>query len=213
MAYYQYYQSQPNYGTSAYQVVMPPTPSYQPQPSWTGSDYYRAHAGYGGGVGGASYDDGLDVSRRGVSPPVDSGIFDWVWSRMKSIVGGGGVSRDEARHWHKRVYGGMVSFLSDLFLVHPLISLATQVDITQLLPAELGGAAGYEAMRLWEHHNSVYRSPLMDDREREREALVGLAIAEGNYRFPYAPIYLIRICADAVLFASHQTLVILQSPS
>lgn len=59
------------------------------------------------------------------------------------------------------------------------------MDITQLLPAELGAAAGYEAFRLWEHHNSVYRSPLMDDREREREALVGLAIGEGNCRFYY----------------------------
>jgi len=59
------------------------------------------------------------------------------------------------------------------------------VDITQLLPAELGAAAGYEAFRLWEHHNSVYRSPLMDDREREREALVGLAIGEATKLWSY----------------------------
>ncbi|KDQ21954.1 hypothetical protein BOTBODRAFT_169123 [Botryobasidium botryosum FD-172 SS1] len=164
MAYYQYYQQQPNYGTSSYQLVQPPSPTYRPQPSWTGSDYYRAHA-YGG-----SYDD-LDARRSmmrgGGSPgPADNNIFDWVWGRVKSIVGGGGVSRDEARHWHKRVYGGMV-------------------DITQLLPTELGAAAGYEAVRLWEHHHAVYRSPLMDDREREREALVGLAIGEATKLWSY----------------------------
>lgn len=165
MAYYQYYQQQPNYGTSSYQLVQPPSPTYRPQPTWTGSDYYRAHAQGG-------YDDmDMSGSRRGMMPgaspvPVDNSIFDWVWGRVKSIVGGGGVSRDEARHWHKRVYGGMV-------------------DITQLLPTELGGAAGYEAMRLWEHHHAVYRSPLMDDREREREALVGLAIGEATKLWSY----------------------------
>lgn len=128
MAYYQYYQQQPNYGTSAYQVVVPPTPGYQPQPGWTGSDYYRAHA-YGGvnggvgggvgGVGGVGYEDGLDMSptRRGIAgSPVDNSVFDWVWSRMKSIVGGGGVTRDEARHWHKRVYGGMVCSICSFLL-------------------------------------------------------------------------------------------------
>jgi hypothetical protein len=55
-----------------------------------------------------------------------------------------------------------------------------QVDITRLLPTELGAAAGFEAWRNWDSHNSLYRGPLMDDRDREREALVGLAIAEGE---------------------------------
>lgn len=54
------------------------------------------------------------------------------------------------------------------------------VDVSQLLPQEIGAAAGWETIRLWQSHQGVYRQPLSDDREREREALIGLAIAEGT---------------------------------
>lgn len=60
-----------------------------------------------------------------------------------------------------RVYGGLV-------------------QISALLPREIGAAAGWETIRLWQTHNSIYRSPLSGEREREREAIVGLAIAEGE---------------------------------
>lgn len=53
------------------------------------------------------------------------------------------------------------------------------VELSQLLPQEIGAAAGFETIRLWQTHQGVYRQPLSDDREREREALIGLAIAEG----------------------------------
>lgn len=71
------------------------------------------------------------------------------------------LSRREAQSWHKRVYGGLV-------------------DVASMLPAEIGAAAGYEAWRFFDHHRGIYRQPLMDDREREGEALVGLAVGEGE---------------------------------
>jgi hypothetical protein len=48
------------------------------------------------------------------------------------------------------------------------------------MPREIGAAAGWETIRLWQSHNSIYQAPLAGEREREREALVGVAIAEGN---------------------------------
>ncbi|KZS98377.1 hypothetical protein SISNIDRAFT_462344 [Sistotremastrum niveocremeum HHB9708] len=167
MAYYSYYQNTSPYhnawGTPAYQFQAPPVPSYIPQPSWRGQDYYQAHAN-----------------------SQDSSLFDYVWSKVphssydsatlddeypydgqvKSFVTGAGVSRTEAEHWHTRVYGGMV-------------------ELSQLLPQEIGAAAGFETIRLWQTHQGVYRQPLSDDREREREALIGLAIAEASRLWQY----------------------------
>lgn len=62
MAYFNYYQAQyPGWGQQQYAnqyanqaFVAPPVPSYQPQPSWTGQDYYTAHYG---GTGGAYEND------------------------------------------------------------------------------------------------------------------------------------------------------------
>ena len=56
MAYYNYYQNQyPYWGQQQYAnqysnqaFTAPPVPSYQPQPSWTGQDYYAAHNGLTG---------------------------------------------------------------------------------------------------------------------------------------------------------------------
>jgi hypothetical protein len=56
MAYYSYYQTHaPHWGQQQYanqvanqSFVAPPVPSYQPQPSWTGQDYYAAHYGLRG---------------------------------------------------------------------------------------------------------------------------------------------------------------------
>ena len=54
------------------------------------------------------------------------------------------------------------------------------MNLTQLLPADIGFAAAYEAYRYWKHHNRMLFEPLAGVIEREREALVGLAIAEGK---------------------------------
>jgi hypothetical protein len=46
-------------------------------------------------------------------------------------------------------------------------------------PAEIGHAAAYEAYRTWMHNQSMYE-PLGPDIERQREGLIGLAVAEGK---------------------------------
>jgi len=96
----------------------------------------------------------------------DNTLFDYVWSKLRSAVTGGSVGRGEAEHWHRRVYGGLV-------------------QVSGLLPREIGAAAGWETMRLWQSHGSIYRSPLSGEREREREAIVGLAIAEASRLWQY----------------------------
>ncbi|KAG8929563.1 hypothetical protein FRC02_005369 [Tulasnella sp. 418] len=148
MSYYSYYQQQPQWGTQQYQPVAPPRPLYQPQPNWGGRHYYRAQAGL-------DYDD---YDR-------DDGFFDSVWSRVKDVFSNG-VGKEEARHWHRRVYGGLV-----------------QMD--SLEGREIGAAAGYEAVRHWSTYKSTYRQPLADDRDREREALAGLAIGEATKLLGY----------------------------
>lgn len=55
-------------------------------------------------------------------------------------------------------------------------------NANQMLPAELGHAAAYEAYRTWMHSSSLYE-PLSGDLDRQREGLVGLAIAEGGFLF------------------------------
>lgn len=35
-------------------------------------------------------------------------MFDYIWGRIKSLVGASSVGRAEARYWHRRVYGGLV---------------------------------------------------------------------------------------------------------
>jgi hypothetical protein len=110
-------------------------------------------------------------------------MFDYIWGRVKSLVGANGVGHAEARHWHHRVYGGLVRvIICHLSFRREQInlSLRAQIDITTLLPRDLGSAAGYEALRMFNYHRTIYRQPLMDDREREEEALAGLAIAEGE---------------------------------
>jgi len=53
------------------------------------------------------------------------------------------------------------------------------VDPSQLPPRDLGAAAAYEALRIWETHQGIYAAPLPEDRERQREGLVAIAVAEG----------------------------------
>lgn len=50
-----------------------------------------------------------------------------------------------------------------------------------MLPSDIGAAAAYEVWRNWRSHYGVYAQPLAGDRERQREALVGLAVGEGVY--------------------------------
>ena len=48
-----------------------------------------------------------------------------------------------------------------------------------MLPAEIGHAAAYEAYRTWTHNSSMYE-PLGGNVSKQREGLIGLAVAEGT---------------------------------
>ncbi|KAJ7251786.1 hypothetical protein B0H12DRAFT_1118885 [Mycena haematopus] len=138
---YSYYQHNvPGWGTNQLQFGQPPAPPFQPQPNWGGQDFYNAHA---------------------VNP--DSSLYDNAWNRVRSYSGSAveqGVGTHEAKHWHRRAYGGLG-------------------ELGQMQPEEIGHAAAYEAYRTWIHNSSMYE-PLSGDIERQREGLIGLAVAEAS---------------------------------
>ncbi|KAJ6558555.1 hypothetical protein DFH09DRAFT_533930 [Mycena vulgaris] len=137
-SYYQ--QNVPGWGTNQFQFGNPPAPTYQPQPNWGGMDYYNAHA---------------------VNP--EPSLYDHAWNRVRQYSGSQleqGVGMHEAKHWHRRAYGGLG-------------------ELGQMSPAEIGHAAAYEAYRTWTHNSSLYE-PLSGDVERQREGLIGLAVAEAS---------------------------------
>ncbi|KAG8907435.1 hypothetical protein FRB99_004230 [Tulasnella sp. 403] len=184
MSYYQYYQQQPQWGTSSVSSVsFPATFPYQiedtsPTPLTAGAldllqqqyqvvtpprPNFQPQPNWGGSQyfraqAGYGYDDYDDR---------DDGFFDNIWRGIKDIFNRG-FSREEAALWHRRVYGGTM-------------------PIDGLDPAQLGAAAGFEAFRHWSTYRSTYRSPLADDRDREREALAGLAAGEAVKLISLAP--------------------------
>ncbi|TRM69740.1 hypothetical protein BD626DRAFT_475127 [Schizophyllum amplum] len=144
MAYNYYRQNgQGGWGTNQYQFGPPPTPGFHPQPSWGGLDYYRAHA---------------------LNP--DESLYQHAYETIRAPVPGIGVGLHEARHWHRRAYGGMA-------------------DPTQLTPEEIGYASAYEAYRVWIHNADIVQ-PVSGDPERQREAMIGLAVAEAARALQYS---------------------------
>ncbi|KAJ7502791.1 hypothetical protein B0H11DRAFT_1986372 [Mycena galericulata] len=142
MSYSYYQQSAPGWGTNQYQFPPPPSLQLQPQPNWGGMDYYNARA---------------------VNP--DSSLYDNAWNRVRqyspsALEQGIGVGMHEAKHWHRRAYGGLG-------------------ELNQMQPTEIGHAAAYEAYRTWIHNSSI-SEPLSGDIERQREGLTGLAVAEAS---------------------------------
>ncbi|KAJ8494549.1 hypothetical protein ONZ45_g13207 [Pleurotus djamor] len=94
-------------------------------------------------------------------PDSNRSLFDHAWGRVRNYTPGmdeWGVGLNEARYWHRRVYGGYNNG-------------------EPLSPSEIGHAAAYEAYRTWIHNTSIYE-PLSGDLERQREGLIGLAVAE-----------------------------------
>jgi hypothetical protein len=85
----------------------------------------------------------------------------------------------EAKQWHRRAYGGLVSVLASSKRCKRLLNIE-QGEVNQMLPEQIGHAAAYEAYRTWVHNSSMYE-PLSGDVERQREGLIGLAVAEGAY--------------------------------
>ncbi|KAI0823333.1 hypothetical protein BC628DRAFT_1450583 [Trametes gibbosa] len=106
----------------------------------------------------------------------DPSLYDSIMTRLRDILGMG-VGHHEAKHWHRRVYSGMASILQ--------LARRIQVPLTQLLPADIGAAAAYEAYRTWKHNSFLYE-PLSADRERQREGLIGMAIAETQRLWQYS---------------------------
>ncbi|KAJ3522155.1 hypothetical protein NM688_g8917 [Phlebia brevispora] len=83
---YDYYRTNyPGWGTTQLQFSAPPTPNFQPLPSWSGYDYYRAHA---------------------YNP--DYGLYSSVMNRARDS-GYGGFDTHEAKVWQRRVYSGLVN--------------------------------------------------------------------------------------------------------
>ncbi|KAI8992859.1 hypothetical protein BD414DRAFT_482480 [Trametes punicea] len=163
MAYTYYQSTMPGWGTSQFQFGAPPRPPFQPQPSWRGYEFYNAHA---------------------INP--DPSLFESIMSRLRDVLGMG-IGHHDARHWHRRVYSGMV-------------------PLSQLLPADIGAAAAYEAYRTWKHNSFLYE-PLSADREQQREGLIGMAIAETQRLWQYSgrPLdtYGLRNACEAAASAAH----------
>ena len=103
-----------------------------------------------------------------------------------SAFGGMGLGHAEARYWHRRIYSGMVRNTSSLLRTCRKrgSSLCTQAPLTQVLPTDIGAAAAYEVWRNWRYNYGILAQPLSGDAERQREALVGLAIGEGPFSSP-----------------------------
>ncbi|KAF8891708.1 hypothetical protein BD779DRAFT_1512588 [Infundibulicybe gibba] len=138
---YPYYQQNRHLGWGTNQ---PPSLTCHPIKGG-GLDYYRAH-----------------------SSGADTSLFDHAWNRVRDYSGaaGAGVGLHEARHWHRRAYGGLG-------------------ELNHMLPVEIGHAAAYEAYRTWIHNSSIYE-PLSGDTERQREGLIGLAVAEATRLLQYS---------------------------
>ncbi|VDB95918.1 unnamed protein product [Peniophora sp. CBMAI 1063] len=134
---FQYYQAAPGWGQQQYQFGTPPPLGYQPDYNWNGLDYYRAHVSSRGGPYDPAFYQNV-VSRAGQGGAVGSGYH-------------------EAKHWHRRAYGGIA-------------------ELSRLLPEEVGAAAAYEAWRQFRHTLSHY--DYLNPYDRRQEAMHGLAVAE-----------------------------------
>lgn len=154
MAYAQYQTAQPAWGPPGSQYPVPgaphiSTPTYQPQSTWGGVDFYRAHAPSNN----------------------DPALFNHAWDRVRQFdaaaaPGGQGVGLGEAKHWHRRAYGGVGN------------------ELNSMPPTEIGHAAAYEAFRTSMRDRSLLET-MGPDIERQREALIGLAVAEASRLLSY----------------------------
>lgn len=72
-------------------------------------------------------------------------------------------------------------YVPNLHCVRFVCSNLSKVEPPQLTPTEIGHAAAYEAYRIWVNNSSA-REPLVGDIGKQREGLIGLAIAEGKMK-------------------------------
>lgn len=144
--------------TCTYGVYSPRVRSQLSPTLGSGYDYYNAHSGSGN-----RYMRLTALLYGLLMLSFSRSEYDSLWSRLRRTFGTKGYDRREAKRCFKMVYGN-------------------STDIHQFSKThyrDLGAAVGYQAIRVWEHQHNTYRIPLNPDREREREQLAGLAIAEG----------------------------------
>ncbi|KDQ57015.1 hypothetical protein JAAARDRAFT_194199 [Jaapia argillacea MUCL 33604] len=104
---------------------------------------------------------GLDYYRAHAQDGSDPFFFHYALERCFGQPNSTGVPLLDARRYHRMIYGGLV-------------------PLSTALPSEYGHAAAYEAYRMWKY-NSALSEPVGGDYERQREAIVGLAIAEATH--------------------------------
>ncbi|EKM54450.1 uncharacterized protein PHACADRAFT_258301 [Phanerochaete carnosa HHB-10118-sp] len=140
----------PGWGTSQLRFREPPVPAFQPLPSWSGWDYYRAYA---------------------INP--DQNLYYTVMNRTRDFGSTGGAGTNEARLWQRRIYSGLVDFSQLLphdigmaaayeayrmwkyhrrVLFDPLLSSGATGAIERAREG-LVGLAIAEASRLWQYTN------------------------------------------------------------
>ncbi|GJE92308.1 hypothetical protein PsYK624_084620 [Phanerochaete sordida] len=149
---YDWYRSNlPGWGSSQMRFREPPMPAFQPLPSWSGWDYYRAHA---------------------INP--DQNLYYTVMNRTRDLGPTGGGDLEQARVWQRRVYSGLVD-LGQLLpqdigmaaayeayrmwkhhrpvLFDPLLSGGGPTGGMERVREGLVGLAIAEASRLWYYTN------------------------------------------------------------
>ncbi|KAI0666597.1 hypothetical protein C8Q78DRAFT_436753 [Trametes maxima] len=84
MAYNYYRTSAPGWGTSQFRFGTPWVPTFQPQPTWSGLDFYNAHA---------------------YNP--DPAFYNSIMASSSEFASMG-LGHSQARRWHDSVYSGMV---------------------------------------------------------------------------------------------------------
>jgi len=95
----------------------------------------------------------------------DDDIFERIIHGVRRWIGNAGSNTEEAREAHQRVYAGWI-------------------DMRTASPEIVGAAAAFEALRFWETNSSL-RLPVVDDLEREEDAIMGLAVAEVSKLWGY----------------------------
>ncbi|TCD65086.1 hypothetical protein EIP91_003095 [Steccherinum ochraceum] len=96
----------------------------------------------------------------------DPHFFHDLLNLVYSTRGAEGYDQGVAKRWHRTVYGG-------------------ETAVTRTLPRDLGAAAAYEAYRVWKHHRARMYPFSDNDRDGEREAVIGLAAAEASHLWRY----------------------------
>jgi len=142
--------------------------AYQPQlQNWGTSQYVFPQAPVvpytpGQNWGGADY---YRAHSRWAELDDEDDFFDRVMRGMRRFTGAG-FPTEEAQSWRDRIYSGVV-------------------DVRTCAPDVIGAAAAYEALRFWDQNNAL-RAPVLDDWEREEEAILGLSIAEAKKLWLYS---------------------------